>query len=130
MYLNDSATELYFEKYMLVTCFDEKNNAYFNLLYYLSNYLLGQLYLKMFTDLYNKYKNKMVEGVNVTIASSTILCSICLSEIPEGYRKVGLDCGHEYHHSCIMKWLLHKNICPMCKAKLSRPAETASQEIS
>jgi hypothetical protein len=41
MYLNSSTGELSFEKYMLVRCFDDKNNVYFNLLYYLSNYLMG-----------------------------------------------------------------------------------------
>ena len=43
-------------------------------------------------------------------------CVIC----QEGYRndeKIGfLDCGHEYHADCLKKWLLRKNVCPLCKA--------------
>lgn len=26
------------------------------------------------------------------------------------------SCGHDYHVSCIRKWLSMKNICPICKA--------------
>lgn len=26
-----------------------------------------------------------------------------------------LDCGHEFHTSCIKQWLILKNICPICK---------------
>ncbi|KAH7537397.1 probable E3 ubiquitin-protein ligase ZFP1 isoform X2 [Ziziphus jujuba] len=44
-------------------------------------------------------------------------CPICL----EGYKskdEVGTikNCGHDYHVSCIKKWLLMKNACPICKA--------------
>ena len=28
-----------------------------------------------------------------------------------------LQCGHEYHADCIKRWLIQKNICPMCKSK-------------
>ncbi|KAF8410085.1 hypothetical protein HHK36_002607 [Tetracentron sinense] len=26
-----------------------------------------------------------------------------------------LDCGHDFHTSCIKKWLVQKNLCPVCK---------------
>jgi hypothetical protein len=26
-----------------------------------------------------------------------------------------LDCGHDYHTDCIKQWLMHKNLCPICK---------------
>eukprot|EP01016_Furgasonia_blochmanni_P008835 TRINITY_DN13646_c0_g1_i2.p1 TRINITY_DN13646_c0_g1~~TRINITY_DN13646_c0_g1_i2.p1 ORF type:complete len:192 (+),score=19.75 TRINITY_DN13646_c0_g1_i2:66-641(+) len=43
-------------------------------------------------------------------------CIICF----EGYQKKRLviklkDCGHFYHKDCISKWLLIKNMCPMCR---------------
>ncbi|KAJ4976209.1 hypothetical protein NE237_001315 [Protea cynaroides] len=42
-------------------------------------------------------------------------CIICQDEY-ENMDKIGtLDCGHEYHAKCIKKWLLVKNVCPICK---------------
>ncbi|KAK2658020.1 hypothetical protein Ddye_011072 [Dipteronia dyeriana] len=46
-------------------------------------------------------------------------CVICLDE----YRNmddVGTmkHCGHDYHVSCIKKWLSMKNMCPICKASV------------
>lgn len=26
-----------------------------------------------------------------------------------------LDCGHDFHSDCIKQWLMHKNLCPICK---------------
>lgn len=32
--------------------------------------------------------------------------------------KIGtLHCGHEYHADCLKKWLLVKNVCPICKSE-------------
>ncbi|XP_059283512.1 probable E3 ubiquitin-protein ligase ZFP1 isoform X2 [Lycium ferocissimum] len=43
-------------------------------------------------------------------------CVICQT----GYidqDKIGvLECGHEHHEDCIKKWLVVKNICPICKS--------------
>ncbi|OVA14255.1 zinc finger protein [Macleaya cordata] len=42
-------------------------------------------------------------------------CSICQEEY-EADDEVGkLDCGHNFHISCIKQWLLQKNACPVCK---------------
>ncbi|KAL3839642.1 hypothetical protein ACJIZ3_024233 [Penstemon smallii] len=44
-------------------------------------------------------------------------CVICLEEYKNmddvGTLKV---CGHDFHVSCIRKWLSMKNVCPICKA--------------
>ncbi|XP_059462607.1 probable E3 ubiquitin-protein ligase HIP1 isoform X2 [Corylus avellana] len=44
-------------------------------------------------------------------------CVICLEEYKD---MVGVGtlktCGHDYHVSCIKKWLSMKNLCPVCKA--------------
>ncbi|CAK9136149.1 unnamed protein product [Ilex paraguariensis] len=44
-------------------------------------------------------------------------CAICLEEY-KNEEAVGTlkNCGHEYHVGCIRKWLLVKNVCPICKA--------------
>ncbi|KAI4349171.1 hypothetical protein L6164_009800 [Bauhinia variegata] len=43
-------------------------------------------------------------------------CVICLEEY-KNMDDVGTlkTCGHDYHVSCIRKWLSMKNICPICK---------------
>ncbi|KAK9755653.1 hypothetical protein RND81_01G041200 [Saponaria officinalis] len=44
-------------------------------------------------------------------------CVICLDEY-EHMDDVGTlkACGHDYHVSCIKKWLSFKNLCPICKS--------------
>ncbi|GAB4854935.1 hypothetical protein Ancab_023523 [Ancistrocladus abbreviatus] len=43
-------------------------------------------------------------------------CAICLEEL-SGMEQVGRlkNCGHDYHVSCIKRWLSMKNACPICK---------------
>ncbi|TKY66460.1 E3 ubiquitin-protein ligase MBR1 [Spatholobus suberectus] len=44
-------------------------------------------------------------------------CIICQDEY-KNQEKIGiLQCGHEYHADCLMKWLLVKNVCPICKSE-------------
>ncbi|KAB1216557.1 E3 ubiquitin ligase BIG BROTHER [Morella rubra] len=44
-------------------------------------------------------------------------CIICQDEY-KNREKIGiLDCGHEYHANCLKKWLLVKNVCPICKSE-------------
>ncbi|XP_028763670.1 probable E3 ubiquitin-protein ligase ZFP1 [Neltuma alba] len=48
-------------------------------------------------------------------------CIICLDEY-KNQETVGiLDCGHEYHAVCLKKWLLLKNVCPICKSEALTP---------
>ena len=43
-------------------------------------------------------------------------CSICLEEFKELDRVKLFSCRqHIFHKDCIMKWLLDKDICPLCK---------------
>ncbi|KAF1899649.1 hypothetical protein Lal_00019779 [Lupinus albus] len=44
-------------------------------------------------------------------------CIICMNEY-ERQEKIGiLQCGHECHADCLRKWLLVKNVCPICKSE-------------
>ncbi|KAG0463657.1 hypothetical protein HPP92_019726 [Vanilla planifolia] len=43
-------------------------------------------------------------------------CVICLEEYEDGQSIGMLGCRHEFHGSCIKKWLHIKNSCPVCKA--------------
>ncbi|KAI3448117.1 hypothetical protein Pfo_004782 [Paulownia fortunei] len=42
-------------------------------------------------------------------------CCICQEDYVAGDDIGKLDCGHEFHTSCIEQWLTLKNICPICK---------------
>ena len=56
-----------------------------------------------------KYANRHMERVEKK-------CSICLNEFKEMERVKLFSCGmHLFHKDCIMKWLLDKDICPLCK---------------
>ncbi|KAF7840824.1 E3 ubiquitin-protein ligase MBR2 isoform X1 [Senna tora] len=44
-------------------------------------------------------------------------CCICQEEYVDGEHVGSLDCGHEFHINCIKKWLMLKNLCPICKIK-------------
>ncbi|KAL0366637.1 UNVERIFIED_CONTAM: E3 ubiquitin-protein ligase MBR2 [Sesamum radiatum] len=45
------------------------------------------------------------------------ICVVCQDDLCQENSTVGVvDCGHEYHASCIRQWLQRKNICPLCKA--------------
>ncbi|KAJ0712921.1 putative transcription factor C2H2 family [Helianthus annuus] len=43
-------------------------------------------------------------------------CSICLCEYEKKEKMGRLECGHRFHAECIRRWLLSKNICPMCRS--------------
>ncbi|RDX85783.1 putative E3 ubiquitin-protein ligase RHG1A, partial [Mucuna pruriens] len=42
-------------------------------------------------------------------------CCVCQEEYKDGDDMGTLDCGHDYHTDCIKQWLMHKNLCPICK---------------
>ncbi|KAL8492033.1 hypothetical protein ACS0TY_023589 [Phlomoides rotata] len=42
-------------------------------------------------------------------------CSICREEYSDGEDMGILDCCHDFHKDCIKQWLMHKNLCPICK---------------
>jgi hypothetical protein len=46
-------------------------------------------------------------------------CSICLSPVKKELAQVRLGCSHEFHLSCIMKWLHENPTCPCCRKVVS-----------
>ncbi|KAJ8766638.1 hypothetical protein K2173_001158 [Erythroxylum novogranatense] len=42
-------------------------------------------------------------------------CCICREEYLNGDDLGMLECGHNFHSNCIKQWLMHKNLCPICK---------------
>ncbi|XP_057457601.1 probable E3 ubiquitin-protein ligase ZFP1 [Lotus japonicus] len=48
-------------------------------------------------------------------------CMICQDEF-KNQEEIGiLRCEHEYHAECLRKWLLVKNVCPICKSEALTP---------
>ncbi|XP_059456340.1 E3 ubiquitin-protein ligase MBR2-like isoform X2 [Corylus avellana] len=42
-------------------------------------------------------------------------CCICQEEYVDGDDLGKLDCGHDFHFTCVKQWLVLKNSCPICK---------------
>ncbi|KAF3794327.1 putative E3 ubiquitin-protein ligase [Nymphaea thermarum] len=42
-------------------------------------------------------------------------CCICQEEYVDEEDLGTLDCGHNFHAGCVKQWLMHKNLCPICK---------------
>ncbi|KAI3730424.1 hypothetical protein L1987_61594 [Smallanthus sonchifolius] len=59
-------------------------------------------------------KGKMIENCEGEEVDSC--CCICLGEYEKNEKMGRLDCGHGYHEDCIKRWLLSKNVCPMCRS--------------
>lgn len=41
-------------------------------------------------------------------------CTICLEEYHFGDRCTELRCGHVYHRTCLVDWMVRRNKCPLC----------------
>ncbi|KAL1553740.1 RING-type E3 ubiquitin transferase [Salvia divinorum] len=57
---------------------------------------------------------------NLECADDVSQCYICLAEYEEGDKIRVLPCHHEYHASCVDKWLkeIH-GVCPLCRGDVS-----------
>lgn len=67
--------------------------------------------------LYNsKLKNpdKSIEK-NLKWLKSNNFCSICIDNYEFGEELRFLPCNHGFHQTCVDKWLLMNNKCPLCK---------------
>ncbi|KAK7291109.1 hypothetical protein RIF29_06002 [Crotalaria pallida] len=42
-------------------------------------------------------------------------CCVCQEEYKDGDDMGSLNCGHDFHTDCVKQWLMHKNLCPICK---------------
>ena len=76
-------------------------------------------------------KEAWEKGIRITTNAGGMNIKGCVDAVKEqaeaqgmkGY-KIGyvtgddigtLDCGHDFHTSCIKQWLTQKNLCPICK---------------
>jgi len=74
-------------------------------------------------DVKNHLKTRTCSVVNLAAESpqtkdrETEPCTICQESFKNEEKIATLDCGHEYHAGCLEKWLVVKNVCPICKAE-------------
>ena len=45
-------------------------------------------------------------------------CAICLDDLSNKRQLTKLDCGHDFHSKCILKWLQRSDRCPLCKTSV------------
>ncbi|KAL5550035.1 hypothetical protein UlMin_000211 [Ulmus minor] len=56
-------------------------------------------------------------------------CYICLVEYEEGDRLRVLPCHHEFHKTCIDKWLKETHrVCPLCRGDICRSSDSVPVE--
>lgn len=71
------------------------------------------------SDLFSKLKLTSFRALTPsTVAaeeeSSSLTCSVCLSDYCAGDSIRELPCGHKYHRGCIELWLATHTTCPLC----------------
>jgi len=54
------------------------------------------------------------------------ICSICMEAYKKGDKLKQLPCKHEFHDSCIDRWLNLKNACPLCRAPIGSGGRSSS----
>uniref|UniRef100_A0A1J3FIQ8 RING-type E3 ubiquitin transferase n=1 Tax=Noccaea caerulescens TaxID=107243 RepID=A0A1J3FIQ8_NOCCA len=68
-----------------------------------------------------KTRTSLSTRINLEEAPSTDLesysCTICQENYKNQDKIATLDCRHEYHVECLKKWLVIKNVCPICKSE-------------
>ncbi|XP_026383567.1 RING-H2 finger protein ATL77-like [Papaver somniferum] len=48
----------------------------------------------------------------------TMVCSICLEEVPTGTQVACLACEHKFHLACVWRWFMRSISCPLCRFRL------------
>ncbi|KAK6942224.1 Zinc finger, RING-type [Dillenia turbinata] len=72
--------------------------------------------------------HKSFQTANIDVIEQ---CYICLSEYEEGDKIRVLPCHHEYHMSCVDKWLKEiQGVCPLCRGDVRAGAADNSASSS
>lgn len=59
-------------------------------------------------------------------------CSVCLRRFCDEEDVAELPCGHLYHFTCIIRWLMRQGSCPCCRAdvrELDMPTRANQEEV-
>ncbi|XVE49214.1 hypothetical protein DITRI_Ditri01bG0064400 [Diplodiscus trichospermus] len=60
-------------------------------------------------------KQQKYSSITAESAQDLEPCCVCQEEYADGDDTGTLDCGHDFHTNCIKRWLMLKNLCPICK---------------
>lgn len=55
-------------------------------------------------------------------------CSICLNSFKGLKNKTTLECGHEFHYTCIFEWNKKNTSCPLCRSEQEISLEKKEEE--
>lgn len=59
-------------------------------------------------------------GDDATTRGRVTTCAVCLCGFVDGETVKTLpNCSHEFHESCVDRWLLRRDCCPMCRRRAS-----------
>jgi hypothetical protein len=70
-------------------------------------------------QLFNEFPEPKIDDVN-KLDNEKRNCVICSEDFKSGEKAKLLPCLHLFHKNCIKEWLEIKNVCPLCKFKLTR----------
>jgi hypothetical protein len=60
-------------------------------------------------------------------SAETPTCAVCMCDAEAGDTLRRLPCGHEFHKTCVDRWLAGHRTCPMCKSDVVEGAEGGSR---
>ncbi|OMJ28200.1 E3 ubiquitin-protein ligase [Smittium culicis] len=56
-------------------------------------------------------------------------CGICMDEYVESDTAIVLECHHEFHEDCILKWLRVNGTCPICRILIGDKPESDNSNM-
>lgn len=62
----------------------------------------------------------LVRSVDQKVVNAKKDCAICMESYQLKEMRTILPCLHDYHSTCINKWLSNNNTCPCCKENISK----------
>lgn len=70
-------------------------------------------YRRCIKRLFEKRLKRKITKINLEDVDD--ICVICLDDYMETPDDIGkLKCNHIFHITCLTKWLMIKNVCPLC----------------
>jgi hypothetical protein len=65
-------------------------------------------------------KRGAVTGTTVCYMHTGESCSVCMNHMNDATSRT-LGCSHRFHKSCLERWKLRSNTCPVCRAPFDEP---------
>ncbi|KAK3026018.1 hypothetical protein RJ639_040394 [Escallonia herrerae] len=62
-----------------------------------------------------------LENVSLDLEGlDSMVCAICFQDLSSGSQVVvsRMPCSHVFHEGCIVEWLKHNHLCPLCRFEM------------